>query len=87
MVVDLDEVRGAVCVSLEVDLPGVVAAGRDAVELGKCDVGQCHCRDTFCFPLLRPVYTLNLKRFHHHAKFPLALGELGVRGCILGRET
>ena len=39
VVVDLDEVRGAVCVSLEVDLPGVVAAGRDAVELGKCDVG------------------------------------------------
>ena len=38
-VVDLDELGRAVALRPEVDLPGVVVAGRDAVELRKADVG------------------------------------------------
>ena len=34
------------------------------------------------FPLRHSVYTLNLKRFHHHAEFPLPLGKFGI-----GREV
>ena len=41
VVVDLDELRGAILAGGEVDLPGVVRAGRDAVEVRETDF-SCH---------------------------------------------
>ena len=82
VVVDLDELGRAVVVRLDVDLPGVVVAGRDAIELCETDV---ECQDVFsrwgsAFFLSPSVPSTHKRRkgyifFSLHAKILWSTGE------------